>query len=100
MTTDTATTTEPNDPLPPLVGAIIDRQLEYVRAVVDHVLAGGAIDDEIRRRGVERNAAIRRELIEPHGADGVAAAEDAARRLLYASRVVADCLGIDVPDDA
>ena len=71
-----------------------------MRAVVDHVLAGGAIDDEFRRRGDERNAAIRRELIEPHGADGVAAAEDAARRLLHATRVVANCLGVDMPDDA
>ena len=100
MTTDTATTPEPIDLLPPLVGAIVDRQLEYVRAVVDHVLAGGAIDEEFRRRGDESNADIRRELVEPHGADGVAAAEDAARRMLYATRVVAGCLGIDVPDGA
>ncbi len=98
MTTDTAARGWP-DPSP-LTSAIIDHQLEYVRAAVDHVLAGEAVDDEFRRRGDESNADIRRELIEPHGADGVAAAEDAARRLLYASRVVADCLGIDVPDDA
>lgn len=88
---------------PPLVAAILDRHLAHIRAVVDHVNAGGTIDDEIRRRGDEVNARIRRELVEPHGEAGRAAAEDAQRRLLRMAEALADhfeVFEVDVSDAA
>ncbi len=91
MTTETAVTPEPTDPLPPLVGAIIDAHLATWPAMVAGVQAGEARDVLMARAEANR-AAIVAELVEPFGEAGWVAAEDAAVRMLTAVDVIEEYL--------
>jgi hypothetical protein len=87
MTTETATTPEPLDPLPPLVGAIVDAHLATWPVLLAGVQAGETRDVLMARAEANR-AAIVAELVEPFGEAGRVAAEDAAMRMLTAVEVI------------
>ena len=85
-------------PPSPLVGAILDRQLQHMLAMIGQVKAG-ASRAELDRLGAEVNAAIRRDLVEPHGAAGRLAAQDAADRMLAVVHLLAEHYGVDLDAD-
>ena len=91
MTTDTATTPDPIDPLPPLVGAIVDAHLQGWAEIV-HDVMGGVPETEVLTRTLARREAIRAELADPHGEAGRAAWEEAVGHLTS----LADLMRADV----
>ena len=91
MTTDTATTPEPNDPLPPLVGAIVDAHLSGWLDIL-HDVTGDVQEAEVLARTLARREEIRAELADPHGDAVRAAWEEAVGHLTY----LADLMRADV----
>ena len=81
-----------------LVGAIVGRQLAHIHRIV-RLAKDGVPCAELDRLGAEENERIRRDLIEPHGEAGQAAAEEAGRRLLGFLHTLAADLGttLDTP---
>ena len=92
--TDTATMPEPSS----LVRDIVDAQAAHIFRIIELVKAG-ASEDELDRAGAEVNARIRRELVEPNGEAGWAAAREAATRMRAGVRLLAESVGVDLDRD-
>ena len=79
------------DPLPPLVGAIVDAHLRGWLEIL-HDVMGGLPADDVLARTLARRESIRAELADPHGEAGRAAWEEAVGHLAY----LADMMRADV----
>ncbi len=80
---------KPIDPLPPLVGAIVDAHLQGWAEIV-HDVMGGVPETEVLTRTLARREAIRAELADPHGEAGRAAWEEAVGHLTYLADLMRD----------
>jgi len=77
------------DPLPPLVGAIVDAHLSGWLDIL-HDVEAGLPEADVMARTLARREAIRAELADPHGAAGAAAWEEAVGHLTSLAHLLRD----------